>query len=83
MKRKDRLTAELLFLFVLFLILYAFSTDISNFFASMETKFEFKAIKSLFWFLSLFFKWLENLIFISTLYAIISGIIYLNWRRKY
>lgn len=83
MKRKDRLIAELLFLFVIFLILYAFSTDISNFFSSMKTKFDFKAIKSFFWFLSLFFKWLQNLIFISTLYAIISGIIYLNWRRKY
>ena len=83
MKRKDRLIAELLFLFVIFLIMYAFSTDISNFFSSAEKKFDFKAIKSFFWFLSLFFKWLQNLIFISTLYAVISGIIYLNWRRKY
>jgi len=80
--RRDKIIVNLLFLFVLFLLFYIFSPEISNFFHEMESKLEFKPLQAFFWFLSLLFKFFGIWIFCVIAYMIVGGIMYLIEKRE-
>jgi|Deesub1362A_J573_1020465.scaffolds.fasta_scaffold08764_2 predicted PurR-regulated permease PerM len=80
--RRDKIIANLLFLFVIFLILYIFSPELSAFFQEMENKVDSRPLQSLFWFLTLVAKSFGNWLFSVISYMIVGGIVYLLGRRE-
>ncbi len=79
--RRDKIIVMLLFLFVVFMIFFIFSPEISAFFGGLEQEYEFRPLQALFWFLSLLFKFFGNWVFCTIAYMIVGGIIYLAGRR--
>lgn len=80
--RKDKFTAEAIFTSLIFIVIYAFSYDISAYFGKMESSTSLKPLQSLFWFLELIFDLLGHWLFALFSALIVIGILYLIENRK-
>ena len=72
MIKRDKIIVELILLFIVFLLFYTFSSELSGFFHNMESSFNIKPLQALFWFLSILFKLFGNWIFSFIAYLIVG-----------
>jgi hypothetical protein len=80
--QRDKLVVECVLILVLFLILYAFSGDLSSAVRNFEDATDVQPVRAFFWFFATVFDWFGNALFCSVSYLVICGALYLYMRVK-